>query len=166
MKKNTKLKRTISTTNHKYLQHLFCISWQSKSIDKLSTTGTWYNLVTDGGTYPNHGFGVLKLLWRNRVKVGKLNKIFLHFLSNFWHFCWFSCWCWRSETLKKHQICKTIGKKNEENPCSTCLKHIFWLIPVSTRKSDLGGTRSFTNWYNTQGTTSYTYMGIIYIKNC
>ena len=131
MKKNTKLKRTISTTNHKYLQHLFCISWQSKSIDKLSTTGTWYNLVTDGGTYPNHGFGVLKLLWRNRVKVSWTRYFFI-FLSNFWHFCWF--WCWKSETLKKHQICKTIGKKMKKTLAQLALNTFFdWLrlIPAN-----------------------------------
>ena len=54
----------------------------------------------------------------------------------------------RWETLKSHEICKKKkSQKNEEKPCSTCLKPIIRLIP-STRKSDFGYTiRHYIHYY-------------------
>ena len=83
----------------------------------------WYVLVVrwNGFGYPQYCHHLVKASW---------TRLFFSFRQIFTIFDDFSKWSARRcyGTLK-------IWQKNEEKPCSTSLKHIFWLI-LSTRKSD------------------------------
>ena len=91
-------------------------------------------------------------LWRN--ELASWNRLFFIFYPIFLHiWCLFLKWNalrMRHDSEKSLNIIQTILAKNEENPCSTCLKPISRLIPA-TQKSDFKYpichyTQEYVNW--------------------
>ena len=74
------------------------------------------------------------------VFKGKLNKTFLHFLSNFWHIWWFfQCFIVPlvRSTLGNHQICQKLDKKMKKSLLQDALNP-FLYYPSKTRNPGSG----------------------------
>ena len=80
------------------------------------------------------GFGSSVEKW---VFWGNLNKVFLHFLSNFGHIRWFFSKC--CEIFKNHQICQKFGQKMKKSLVQLEFKAYFY---AASENLISGNTRS------------------------